>query len=78
MARQPRKYRRRLFLEPLEDRLLLAADPLGGGGEGEDPALVNIILETTDLSGNVITSIDPGEDFLLNTSVQDQRSPSLG
>ena len=79
MPRLPRQNRRRLFLEPLEERVLLAADLLAGGlAEGEDPPLVNIRLEVTDLNGNAISTIDPGEQFFLNKYVQDLRSTSEG
>ena len=67
MSRPPRHNRRRLFIEQLEDRLLLTSHPL-----------VNIHLEVTDLDGDVIQSVDIGKDFLLWTKVQDLRSTAEG
>ena len=71
-----RRRKRRLFLEPLEERMLLAADFLAAGGdaEGENHPQVRIRLEVTDLSGNVITQVDPGDQFLLNQYVKDLRT----
>jgi hypothetical protein len=54
-------------MEQLEDRLLLTSHPL-----------VNIHLEVTDLNGNVIQSVDVGQEFLLNEKVQDLRSVEDG
>jgi hypothetical protein len=56
---------RRLRLEPLETRVLLSG-------------VVGVRLEATDLSGNPITSVAVGSDFLVRGFVEDLRSDPSG
>src|SRR5262245_535726 len=56
---------RLLVVESLESRLALSA-------------LIQVKLETTDTSGNPISSIAPGGDFVLRATVQDVRPDPQG
>ncbi len=68
---------RRLAVEPLEDRRLLAGswwEAPCGGGEGESSDVqVTLRLVTTDLQGAVVTQVSPGHEFFLEVYVRDVR-----
>jgi hypothetical protein len=64
-ARRRVAHARSLVVESLESRLALSA-------------LIQVKLETTDTSGNPISSIAPGGDFVLRATVQDLRPDPTG